>query len=80
MASGELIVTGNGAAQIQLIGQPVRMNVYFDDEGEIIVPCNPHYYDKLDWTISGNVLTINYQVYGVRAIKWDVGFYWKEIK
>jgi len=80
MVSGELIVIGNGTAQIQLTGQPIRMSVYFDDEGEIIVPCNPHYHDTLDWVINGSILTINYQVSGIRAIKWNVGFYWKEIK
>jgi hypothetical protein len=79
MISGELIVMGSNQAQIELSGTPVRINVSFSDGGDIIVPCNPHYNDSLTWHINGNILTVNWQVSGIRAITWNAWFYWAEL-
>lgn len=79
MQSGELIVTGTHNAQIKLNSQPVRLTVSFSDNGEIFTPCDPGYNDKLDWTISNRILSIRWQVFGIRAVIWSAWFYWSEI-
>lgn len=79
MISGQLIVMGTDQAQIELGKRPIRIDVVFSDVGEIIVPCNPHYNDKLDWTISNGILTIKWQVYSIREIKWNIWFFWSEL-
>jgi hypothetical protein len=80
MQSGELIVSATGEAQIQLNGVPVRMDVIFSDQGDIIAPCNPHYNDTLDWQINGSILTIKWQVFGIRAVQWNVSFSWADVQ
>ena len=79
MITGNLIVMGTNQVQVELGSKPIRLEVSFSDSGDIIVPCNPHYSDKLDWTISNGILTINWQVSGVREIKWNVWQYWSEL-
>lgn len=80
MQSGQLIVTNLGEAKIQLNGVPVQMNVTFTDGGEIFIPCDPHLNDKLDWVINKDILTIKWNVSGIREIKWNIWFYWSEIQ
>lgn len=80
MKSGELIVSGIGQAQFELDSAPIKIDVYYNDSGEIIVPCNPSSHDTLNWTISGSILTINWKVAGIRAIKYDAWNYWSEVK
>ena len=79
MKSGELIVSGIGQAQFELDLPPIRISVYFNDAGEIIVPCNPHYHDKLDWAINGSILTVKWEVAGIREIKYKAYSYWNEV-
>ena len=79
MQRGELIVSGTGQAQFELTGYPIKINVYYSDSGEIIVPCNPHYHDKLTWKIVGNILTISWEVAGIREIEYKTWFYWAEV-
>jgi hypothetical protein len=80
MQSGELIVINVGEAQIELDGLPIKMIVGFSDRGDIIVPCNPHHFDKLDWEVNHNILIIKWQVNGIREVKWDVWFYLSELQ
>src|SRR6185312_9503944 len=48
--AGELLVTGNGEAKIDLKTHPVSVKVFFDGD-PVIVPCNPHHHDHLHWHI-----------------------------
>jgi hypothetical protein len=80
MMSGELIVTGNNSIQFQLAGKPIRIAIDFADSNSTLVPCNPQSNDTLDWTINGNILTISWQVSGIREIKWQAWMYWNELQ
>ena len=77
--TGDLIVTGTNSIQLQLSGKPIRIAIDFSDSNSVIVPCNPQSNDILDWTLSGNILTINWQVYSIREVKWTVYMYWNEL-
>jgi len=79
MQSGELIVLGQDEAQIALNGLPIKIDVGYSDNGEIIVPCSPHYHDTLEWEIHHNILIIRWHVGGIREIKWNVWFYLSEL-
>ena len=79
MLSGELIVMGTDLVQIELAHRPVKVDVAFSDRGNIFVPCNPHYNDQLDWTVSNSILTIKWNVSGIREIQWKIWFYWSEV-
>jgi hypothetical protein len=79
MQHGELIIMGTDTAQFALNGVPIKISVEFSDEGEIIVPCNPHFHDTLTWSIHNNILIVRWQVNGIREIKWKAWFYWNDV-
>jgi hypothetical protein len=79
MQSGELIATGILEVQIALNGLPIKVNVVFDDQGEIFAPCSPQAHDSLMWSVSGNILTINMNVNGFRLVTWNAWFYWNDV-
>jgi hypothetical protein len=79
MQDGELIVMGTNEAKIKLHNIPIKLDVDYSDSGEIFSPCDPHLNDTLTWEISQNILTIRWQVSGVRAIRWKAAFLWSEV-
>lgn len=77
MLSGELVVVGKNKAIINLHNKkhPDKVLVHFKDTCEI-VPCNSGVLDSLSWSVSVRdgkhyYLTIEWEVNGVREIKWD---------
>jgi hypothetical protein len=80
MKRGELIVTSTGQVQVQLKGVPIKLEVGFSDAdgGEIIVPCDPHFHDHLDWEIDQTLLTIRWTVNGLREVEWRAWFFWND--
>jgi hypothetical protein len=77
MLSGEMIVMGTKEAHIELTSKPIRLNVEFSDTG-IIIPCDPS-PDILEFSVQNNILTIRWQVSGIREIQYKAWFYWSEI-
>jgi hypothetical protein len=86
MQSGELLVTGKDSVDIELRDHPDEVEVKFIDD-IVIVPCDHHHHDNLQWEVrrlhrTGRqvtkhhrkhfyVLTITWQVTGVRKICWE---------
>jgi hypothetical protein len=80
MQSGELIVTGKDKATIPLHKFPAEVKVRFKDH-EVVVPCNPHHRDELEWEVhssnhhqGGFVLVISWSVTNVREIVWHASY------
>lgn len=78
MQNGTILVTSDGEMQVALNSTPIRITVDFSDEG-ILTPCNPHYFDTLTWEINKNILTVRWQVAGIREILYHAWFYWSEL-
>ena len=81
MYTGELIVTGEGEAIIDLRGHPKSVTVFFEGE-PVIVPCDPHHHhDHLHWHIKNLHHShkhdsrhdhCNHKDHFVLVIKWHV--------
>lgn len=68
--SGNATVQGRGRLNVKLNGRAKYAYVYFTDS-EVVTPCNPK-SDVLSYELRGKDLHIEWDVSGVRNIKWYV--------
>ena len=77
-ASGEILVSGVGSAEVELEDRPRIISVRFsDDDRYHHHPCD-HHHDKLGWRVEESrrhtTLIIWYEVAGIREVEWIAEF------
>lgn len=82
--AGDILVSGEDSIEIQLgRGTPKCIMVFFADD-VVSVPCNPEYFDYLEYYLVQNLSThnwhskksliISWHVNGSRRISWNVSY------
>lgn len=81
MLSGKLTVVGKDIIFIELGPErPLRVEVWFEEDAGLAIPCNPSHHHKLNWQIHRRYheahkkhlhhLIVSWEVAGVKTVCW----------
>jgi hypothetical protein len=80
--SGQLSVSGQGSIDFRIDREPSEVEVFFEENDNSVVPCNPQQMNLLSWDVQlvlvdgfhEHHLIINWDVSGVEVVCWIVQY------